>query len=147
MKAWMMVLGLAAGLGLAGEDAFADRRGGGSSAQRSHSHSSSQRHHHNHSFRPHQGHRQHHSHSRRHHHHHGHSHLRFWAAPVIVAPPAYYYYSAPPPVEYIEKPRSAGPPASVTNGYWYYCPDNRLYYPYTQECPSAWMQVAPGTPP
>jgi hypothetical protein len=132
MKVWVIALGLAAGLGLAGEDAFADRRGGGSFAHRSHNHSSAQRHH---QSRPH------------HRHYHGHSHWGFWAAPVIVAPLAYYYYSAPPPVEYIEQPRAAGPPASVTNGYWYYCPDNRLYYPYTQQCPSPWMQVAPGTTP
>jgi hypothetical protein len=138
MKLWVISLGLAAGLGLAGEDAFADRRHGGSSAHRPH-----------HQSRPHHG--QHHRHHARphghHHHHRGHSHLGFWAAPLIVAPPLYYYYSAPPPVEYIEQPRAGGPPASVTNGYWYYCRDNRLYYPYTQQCPSAWMQVAPGTTP
>ncbi len=144
MKLWVMALGLAAGLGLAGEDAFADRRGGGSSAHRSHNHSSAQRHH---QSRPHHG-NHHRHHARPHHrHHHGHSHWGFWAAPVIAAPLAYDYYSAPPPVEYIEQPRAAGPPASVTNGYWYYCPDNRLYYPYTQQCPSPWMQVAPGTTP
>jgi hypothetical protein len=135
MKVWVIALGLAAGLGLAGEDAVADRRHGGSSAQR-----------HHHQSRPHQGHHQRH-HARPHRHHHSHSHLGFWAAPMIAAPLAYYYYSTPPPVEYIEQPRAAGPPASVTNGYWYYCPDNRLYYPYTQQCPSVWMQVAPGTMP
>jgi hypothetical protein len=139
MKAWVIALGLAAGLGLAGEDAFADRRGGGSSAQR-----------HHHQARPQHG-NQHRHHARPHrhdhHHHHGHSQLRFWAAPLIVAPPLYHYYSAPPPVEYIEQPRAVGPPASVTTGYLYYCPDNQLYYPYTQQCPSAWMQVAPGTTP
>ncbi len=27
--------------------------------------------------------------------------------------------------------------------YWYYCPDPPGYYPYVQQCPSAWLTVVP----
>lgn len=53
------------------------------------------------------------------------------------------YYYAPPPV--YAAPPAAAPPVvpSLNSGYWYYCPDNRLYYPYAVECPSGWLQVQP----
>lgn len=66
-------------------------------------------------------------------------------------PPPYYYY--PPyypqtvvvpaqPQVYIEQGGQAvaQPPAQ---GYWYYCPDSRAYYPYVRDCPGGWQRVAP----
>ena len=32
-------------------------------------------------------------------------------------------------------------------GYWYYCPDTKTYYPYVQSCASRWQEVVPGTQP
>jgi hypothetical protein len=49
------------------------------------------------------------------------------------------------PVTYVQR---QAPPASVaTEEFWYYCPDTRSYYPYTQTCPSEWLQVVPQTAP
>src|ERR1700681_633280 len=31
----------------------------------------------------------------------------------------------------------------LTMPYWYYCADPEGYYPYVQNCPTAWMLVAP----
>lgn len=42
-------------------------------------------------------------------------------SPVIVAPPVYVQ------------------PGS--NGYWYYCPSARAYYPYVAACPEPWVPV------
>ena len=38
--------------------------------------------------------------------------------------------------------------APVPPSYWYYCADPAGYYPYIQQCNSAWMPVTPqGVPP
>ncbi len=78
---------------------------------------------------------------------------RVFVGPLFVGP-AYY----PPPV-YYPAPVYAGPvvvpqetPAYAQSSgaptqYWYYCPDNRTYYPYTQQCPSGWLQVVPSPAP
>lgn len=137
MRAWVILLGVAAGFGAVAEEAFADR------GRRNHSSAQQHRPHH-HQARPH------HHHARPHHHHHGHHHR--WRSPAIVVAPAFgagYFYSpgyyyAPPPV--IEAPSVAAPPAvhpSNGGGYWYFCPDSRAYYPYVLECPSPWMRVVP----
>jgi hypothetical protein len=39
------------------------------------------------------------------------------------------------------------PAAPAQSEYWYFCPDTRSYYPYTQTCPSEWLQVVPQTTP
>jgi len=60
--------------------------------------------------------------------------------------PYYYYppypaYYAPPPVPPAQGPvqaTGAPPPQS-----WYYCDDPQGYYPYVQNCSSAWRQVTP----
>lgn len=81
----------------------------------------------------------------RHHHHHGHG-LAFglglaivtaplWLAPRYAYPAPVYYAPPPPPTVYVEQPP---PPA-----YWYYCPDAQAYYPYVQNCASAWQRVLP----
>jgi len=57
------------------------------------------------------------------------------------------YYHAPAPV-IVAPPVVAAPPVqpSLNSGYWYFCPDYRIYYPYVLECPSGWLAVVPGTP-
>ena len=61
----------------------------------------------------------------------------YWAypAPIVIqeAPPVYIQQSQP------------APPPPVA--YWYYCPDSKAYYPYAQQCPTAWLKVAPQTTP
>ncbi len=59
-----------------------------------------------------------------------------FVGPAFYPPVAYY----PAPVYGVPAESYAPPPAQQ---YWYYCPDNRLYYPYTQSCPSGWLQVVP----
>jgi hypothetical protein len=65
-------------------------------------------------------------------------------------PPAYYYppgfmdpYGTP---EYIEQ-GGAAPASPKFLGYWYYCASSNSYYPYVQQCPEGWQQVAPHLPP
>ena len=36
---------------------------------------------------------------------------------------------------------------TLTPMYWYYCPDSKAYYPYVQQCPTAWLKVIPQTTP
>lgn len=57
----------------------------------------------------------------------------FFAPPLFFDPPMYYAPGYVPPYGY--------PPAI---NYQYYCPDTRLYYPETTECPSGWLKVVPG---
>lgn len=67
----------------------------------------------------------------------------FWWGPY--PPPPYYVY-APPPViveqapVYIQQPAPSAPPPQ---GYWYYCPSARAYYPTVPTCPEEWMKVPP----
>lgn len=61
--------------------------------------------------------------------------------------PFYYpYYRvviAPSPTVYIER----GNPQSVVQPYhWYFCANPEGYYPYVQQCPGGWQQVAPHPP-
>jgi hypothetical protein len=69
------------------------------------------------------------------------------AVPIFVGPASspyysnYSYYPSSQPV-YVEQ----DPPADMEQqpgGYWYYCADQEGYYPYVQNCPTAWMLVAP----
>jgi hypothetical protein len=72
----------------------------------------------------------------------------WYPAPYYYPPPVYYY---PPPVVaapaappiYMEQSRTPAPPAEQ---YWYFCPDSKAYYPYVQNCGSAWQRVAPRPP-
>jgi hypothetical protein len=59
-----------------------------------------------------------------------------YAPPIVVAP------AAPPPV-YIEQQQAA---PAMEPGYWYYCQEVQAYYPYVQQCPGPWQQVAPQPP-
>lgn len=58
------------------------------------------------------------------------------APPIVVVP------ATPPPV-YIER-QSAG--SQLEPGYWYYCIEAQAYFPYVQQCPGPWQQVAPQPP-
>jgi hypothetical protein len=80
---------------------------------------------------------------------------RFWWGPY---PYPYYYYPypyhvyTPPPVVYQEPPvyvqQQVAPtpppaPAAPAEGYWYYCPSARDYYPTAPNCSEAWIKVPP----
>ncbi|MEI6803402.1 MAG: hypothetical protein WCK83_09560 [Burkholderiales bacterium] len=65
---------------------------------------------------------------------------RSQAQPVYVSPPVTYV--SPQPTYAIPAPAVQGPPAAP--GYsWYFCKSVGQYYPYTQNCPEGWQQVAP----
>ena len=61
----------------------------------------------------------------------------FVGAPLLYAPflypPPGSYYPLPPPV-YMQMP---------SQEHWYFCPGANAYYPYVEECPGGWQQVAP----
>ena len=88
-----------------------------------------------------------------------HGSVRFgFAFGVPLYPPAWYYpppaYYYPPPVVavpsappvYIERPQAQAQPAPQGESFWYYCPDSKTYYPYVQQCASAWRPVSPRPP-
>ena len=124
---WAIVLAAAAGMVLVAGDACADRsRSRSSSAP-----------------------------AARHHHHHSHSHRHFSAPRIVVAPvivPRRYYY-VPAPIYYAPPvyvpPVAYAPPVypSLNSPYAFFCPDYRAYYPQVMDCPSGWVQVAPGGAP
>ena len=81
----------------------------------------------------------------------GHFRSRVFIGGAVVAPlyfpPPYYYppaYYYPPPAQYIEQ--YPAPSAAPQSSYWYYCPASGAYYPYVQQCPGGWQQVAPQPP-
>src|SRR5690349_6308258 len=76
-----------------------------------------------------------------------HSHVHFG---VVIGGPGYWY---PPPYYYphyyyspsvvavpVEPPtnieRDAG--QGDEDGYWYYCSEAKVYYPYVKDCPGGW---------
>lgn len=69
----------------------------------------------------------------------------YWGYPY---PYAYPYYPYPPYPAYYAPP--PGPQAQGSNQiagapppqYWYYCDNPQGYYPYVQNCGTAWRQVA-----
>ena len=71
-----------------------------------------------------------------------------WGYPYYY-PPYYPYY--PPaqvvvpaqPQNYVEQAPQAAPAQPAQQGYWYYCPDSRAYYPYVRDCPAGWQRVSP----
>jgi hypothetical protein len=76
---------------------------------------------------------------------------------VVVAAPIVYAYAPPYPYPspyYAYAPGYAIPDAASTYmqpgpapAYWYYCAALNAYYPYVQDCPEGWQQVAPQPPP
>ncbi len=92
-------------------------------------------------------------------HHGGHVRLGvFIGAPALwyYGPPAYYYYPYPyppvvevpysPPV-YIERGDAQAAPEPSSQAYWYYCAEEKTYYPYIKQCPGGWQRVTPQPPP
>jgi hypothetical protein len=73
---------------------------------------------------------------------------RYYYPPAVVVAPAPMY--VPPPV-FIERDAplegSHAAPAADSGAYWYYCRDSQAYFPYVQQCPSAWDRVLPHAPP
>jgi len=80
----------------------------------------------------------------------------YYAPPVVYAPPPVYYQPTPgiivPPTQpgasgYIEQ--QPGPSASTPDAgaWWYYCAEQKSYYPYVRECPGGWEKVPPEPPP
>jgi hypothetical protein len=61
------------------------------------------------------------------------NHYAYWPAPVLVERQ---------PQIYVQQQGLASAP-----NYWYFCPDTRTYYPYAQNCPSAWLKVLPENSP
>ncbi|MBI2995035.1 MAG: hypothetical protein HYY48_12800 [Gammaproteobacteria bacterium] len=89
-----------------------------------------------------------------HHDHGSRSHFSFQLGlPLFWYPYSYYGYNPYPstvvierqPPVFIQQSTPAAQP--VADDYWYFCPDTRTYYPYTQTCPSDWLQVVPPTSP
>jgi len=96
-------------------------------------------------------------------------------APLWVSPHPYYYY--PPPVVVRERvivrepllfydehgrpvppesrsapaqpqaPAQSPPQQGAAAPVWYFCADSQTYYPYAQNCASAWQRVVPHPPP
>jgi len=80
----------------------------------------------------------------------------YWGYPGYWGHPGYYYappyYSYPravgvsaEPTVYIERGDAYAPPEQ-SQGYWYYCPEAKAYYPYVKQCAGCWQRVSP-TPP
>lgn len=73
--------------------------------------------------------------------------------------PPYWYYAPPPvvvapgpvvvtPAPVIESPpvyAQQEPAEAPTQGYWYFCPSSKAYYPNVQSCTEAWVKVPPRT--
>ena len=78
----------------------------------------------------------------------------WYPAPAYPYPYSYpYAYPYPPavvvnpaPRVYVE--REDQPLAQSAPGYWYYCRESNVYYPYVRECAGPWERVpaAPQTP-
>jgi hypothetical protein len=65
---------------------------------------------------------------------------------VVYAPPPPYVYAPPPvvvqaPPVYVQP--EPPPPAAAPEGYWYYCPSAKVYYPDVPQCAEAWIKVPP----
>lgn len=74
----------------------------------------------------------------------------YWTHPAYYYPPPYYYYPqavAVPaePTVYIERGDAYTPPEQF-QGYWYYCPEAKAYYPYVKQCAGSWQRVSPKPP-
>lgn len=73
-----------------------------------------------------------------------------FGGPAWYYPPPYYYYPYYPPVVaapsqptvYVERGDSYAPPQQ-SEGFWYYCPETKAYYPYVSQCAKGWQKVSP----
>jgi hypothetical protein len=62
---------------------------------------------------------------------------------------SYPYYYAPPPVIIQQQAPDVyvKPEPQPEEPVWYYCPDEKAYYPYVKHCPGGWQKVMPTPPP
>lgn len=82
--------------------------------------------------------------------------LGVWVGPpVVVGPPFAYpypyytygyavpypYYGGPIVREYSDRDREEAAPIDPPKANWYYCPEERAYYPYVKACPKGWEAV------
>jgi hypothetical protein len=75
----------------------------------------------------------------------------YWGYPAYYYPPPYYYYPQAvgmpaQPTAYVERGDAYTPPEQ-SQGYWYYCPEAKAYYPYVKQCAGGWQRVSPTPPP
>ncbi|MGH7333122.1 MAG: hypothetical protein ACREKS_10345 [Candidatus Rokuibacteriota bacterium] len=68
-----------------------------------------------------------------------------YPAPVIVQQDPQVYIQQTPSAQAAPAPSDPGQPQP--SQYWYYCEDERGYYPYVQQCPRGWMTVVPPASP
>src|SRR5215470_7498312 len=70
--------------------------------------------------------------------------VQYWGYPYPYYYPPYPAYYPPPSGAPAQAPAQAtgAPPQQ----FWYYCDNPQGYYPYVQNCSSAWRQVAPTAP-
>jgi hypothetical protein len=72
--------------------------------------------------------------------------------PRVVVPMEPWWYPYPPvvvepyPRVVVERPPQVVLPPQPPPS-WYYCENPQGYYPYVQQCPGGWRQVAPTPPP
>jgi hypothetical protein len=68
---------------------------------------------------------------------------RYYYPPVVAVPVP----SAPP--VYVQQSDDQQPqpsPQYEGDNDWYYCAEQKTYYPYIKQCPSGWTRVAPQPP-
>ena len=71
-----------------------------------------------------------------------------FGGPAWYYPPPYYPYYPPAvampsqPMVYVERGDSYAPPQQ-SEGFWYYCPETKTYYPYVSQCAKGWQKVSP----
>jgi len=75
-------------------------------------------------------------------------HRGWWVPPFWVwAPPPVVVAPAPAPVVVTPAPVIESAPVysqqETPQGYWYFCPSSRAYYPSVQTCSEAWVKVPP----
>lgn len=76
----------------------------------------------------------------------------YWSGYPYPYPYAYPSYAYPPviyqpqPQVYVQPSPAYADPAPPQTYYWYYCNDAQAYYPYVQQCPTAWVKVLPKPP-
>jgi len=76
---------------------------------------------------------------------------RWWGPGVWVVPPPVVIAPVPAPVVVAPAPiiesapvyAQQAPEPAPAEGYWYFCPNARAYYPSVQSCSEAWVKVPP----
>jgi hypothetical protein len=69
--------------------------------------------------------------------------------PVVIAPvpaPAPVVVAPAPVIEQAPAYAQQAPAETPAQGYWYFCPSTKAYYPSVQSCADARVKVPPRTP-